>query len=54
MASSRYLGVRRFNTLTRKVPYRRMPRQIIVVGMPREYISIARQKKEENKALANK
>ena len=41
MASNRGLGVRRLNTLTKKIPYRRIPRQIIVVGIPKEYISIA-------------
>jgi len=40
MASNRSLGVRRFNTLTRKISYGRMLRWIIVVGMPKEYISI--------------
>jgi hypothetical protein len=40
MAPSRSLGVRRLNTLTRKIPYRRMPRRTIVIEMPREYISI--------------
>jgi len=48
MASNGSLGVRRLNTLTRKIPYGRMPRRIIVVGMPREYISIARKGKEIN------
>ena len=40
MASNRSLKVRRLNTLTRKIPYRRMLRQIIVVEIPREYVSI--------------
>jgi len=40
MASSRNLRGRRFNTLTRKIPYGRILRKIIVVGIPREYISI--------------
>jgi len=44
MASGRSLRERRFNTLTRKIPYRRIPRWIIVVGMPREYISIVYQR----------
>jgi len=40
MAFNRSLGVRGLNTLTRKIPYKRMLRRTIVVGMPREYISI--------------
>ena len=41
MASNGSLRVRRLNTLIKKIPYRKMLRQIIVVGIPREYISIA-------------
>jgi len=40
MASNRNLRIRGLNALTRKIPYRRMPRWIIVVGIPRKYISI--------------
>jgi hypothetical protein len=40
MASSRDLRDKLFNTLTRKIPNGRILRRIIVVGMPREYISI--------------
>ena len=40
IASSRYIGVKRVNTITREIPNRRMLRQIIVVGILREYISI--------------
>ena len=40
MASSRDTGNRQLNAITRKIPNRRMPRQTIVVGMPRKYISI--------------
>jgi hypothetical protein len=40
MASSRDLGSKLLNTLTRKIPNRRMLRWIIVVGIPREYIFI--------------
>ena len=40
MVSSRNTGNRRLNAITRKIPNRRMPRRIIVVGMPREYVSI--------------
>ena len=40
MASSRYIRVKQVNTITRKIPNRRMLRQTIVVEMPREYISI--------------
>jgi len=40
MAPSRSLGVRRLNTLTRKVSYRRMPKRITIVGVSKEYLSI--------------
>jgi CHASE2 domain-containing sensor protein len=40
MASSRDLRSKLLNTLTRKIPNRRIPRRIIVVGIPREYMSI--------------
>ena len=48
MVSNRSPGVRRLNTLTRKIPYGKMPRQTIVVGMLRKYISIAYRGKEIN------
>ena len=35
-----YIRVKRVNTITREIPNRRMPRRIIVVVMPREYVSI--------------
>jgi len=40
MASNKSLRGRRLNTLARKIPYGKMLRRIIVVGMPREYVSI--------------
>jgi len=40
MASSTSLKGRKFNTLARKIPYRKILRRIIVVGMPREYVFI--------------
>jgi len=40
MVSNGSLGVRRLNTLTKKILYRRILRRIIVVGMPKEYMSI--------------
>jgi len=40
MASSRSPKGRGFNTLTRKIPYGRILRQIIVVGMPRKHVFI--------------
>ena len=40
MASRKSLKGRKFNTLTRKIPYRRILRRIIVVEMPRKYMSI--------------
>jgi len=40
MASSRGPRGREFSTLTRKIPYGRILRRIIVVGMPREYVFI--------------
>jgi len=48
MAPSRSTGLRGLNTLTRKIPYGRIPRQIIVVGVPREYLSMAHRGKEMN------
>ena len=41
MVSSRYIRVKRVNTITKKIPNRRILRRIIVIGIPREYISIA-------------
>ena len=40
IVSSRYTRVIELNTLTRKIPNRRILRRIIVVGMPRKYVSI--------------
>ena len=40
MVSNGDINVIQVNTLTRKIPYGRMPRRIIVVGVPREYVSI--------------
>ena len=48
MAPSRSAKPRGLNTLTRKIPYRRIPRQIIVVGVPREHLSIVYKGKETN------
>ena len=48
MAPSRSTRLKRLNTLTRKIPYERMPRQITVVEVPREYLSIAYRGKEIN------
>jgi len=48
MAPSRSAKLRGLNTLTRKISYRRMPRWIIVVGVPREYLSMAYRGKEVN------
>jgi len=48
MALSRSIELRGPNTLTRKISYGRMPRQIIVVGLPREYLSMVYRGKEMN------
>ena len=48
MAPSRSTELRRSYTLTRKIPYRRMPRWIIVVGLPRKYLSMVYRGKEIN------
>ena len=40
MASNRKYRIKRVNTITRKIPNRRILRQTIVVGVSREYISI--------------
>ena len=48
MAPSRSIELRKPNTLTRKIPYRRIPRGIIVVELSKEYLSIAYREKEIN------
>jgi len=48
MAPSRSTELRGPNTLTRKIPYGRMPKRIIVVELFREYLSIAHRGKEIN------
>jgi len=48
MAPSRSIELRGLNTLIRKIPYRRVPRWKIVVGLPREYLSIVYRGKEIN------
>ena len=48
MALSKSIELRGPNTLTRKIPYRRIPKQITVVGVPREYLSIVYRGKEIN------
>jgi len=48
MAPSRSTRLRRLNTLTRKIPYGRIPRWIIVVKVPKEHLSIAYRGKETN------
>jgi len=48
MAPSRSIRLRGLNTLTRKIPYGRIPRWIIVVEVPREYLSIVYREKETN------
>jgi len=48
MAPSRSIRLRRLNTLTRKIPYGRMPKWIIVVEVPREHLSMAYREKEIN------
>ena len=52
MAPSRSTELRRPYTLTRKIPYGRMPRWKTVVGLPREYLSMVYRGKEANKVLA--
>jgi len=48
MAPSRSIRLRELNILTRKIPYRRIPRWIIVVGLPKEYLFIVYKGKEIN------
>jgi len=48
MAPSRSIKLRGLNTLTRKIPYRRMPRGIIVVEVPRKHLFIVYRGKEIN------
>jgi len=52
MAPSRSAELRGPNTLTRKIPYRRVPRGIIVVELSKEYLSMVYRGKEINKVLA--
>jgi len=48
MAPSRSIRLRGLNTLTKKIPYGRIPRWIIVVEVPRKHLSIAHRGKEIN------
>jgi len=48
MVPSKSTKLRGLNTLTRKIPYGRIPRWIIVVGVPKEYLSIVYRGKEIN------
>ena len=48
MAPNKSLRIRGLNTLTKKIPYGRMPRWMIIVGISREYLSIAYRGKEIN------
>jgi len=48
MASSRSIELKGPNTLTRKIPYRKMPRGIIVVELSREHLSMIYRGKEIN------
>jgi len=48
MAHSRSIRLRGLNTLTRKIPYGRIPRQITVVGVPKEHLFIVYRGKEIN------
>jgi len=48
MAPSRSTRLRGLNTLTKKIPYGRMPRWTIVVEVPRKHLSIVYRGKEIN------
>ena len=48
MAPSRSAKLRGPNTSTRKIPYGKIPRRIIVVDIPREYLSMVCRGKETN------
>ena len=48
MASGRNIRDRRLNTITRTIPNRRIPRGTIVVGMPKEYMSMAYRRQKAN------
>jgi len=48
MAPSRSIGLKRLNTLTRKIPYGRIPRWTTVVEVPRKHLSIVYKGKETN------
>jgi len=48
MAPSRSIELRGPNALTRKIPYGKMPRGVIVVELSKEYLSIVYRGKEKN------
>jgi len=48
MAPSRSIELREPNTLARKIPYRRIPRWIIVVELSKEHLSMVCRGKEIN------
>jgi len=48
MAPSRSIRLGRLNTLTKKIPYGKIPRGIIVIKVPREHLSIVYRGKEIN------
>jgi hypothetical protein len=52
MACVKILARRNINSLTRKIPYWRMPIGIGIVGVPREPLSITYWKKEKDQILA--
>ena len=41
MARTRILSQRNINSLTQKIPYRKMPIEIRVIGIPKKLLSIA-------------
>jgi len=48
MAPSRSTELRGPNTLTRKIPYGRMPKRKIVVELFRKHLSVTYREKEKN------
>jgi hypothetical protein len=52
MVCVRISARRNINSLTRKIPYWRMPTGIKIIGVPREPLSMAYWRKEKDQALA--
>jgi hypothetical protein len=54
MVCVKTLSRRNIDSLTRKIPYWRMPIRIRIVGLPRELLSIICRRQKEDQILAKK